>query len=105
MPTTPSIEEVWQDTDDEQPTCYQARNPVAPWRAAESQLTEDFEDIEFAREYVTTGGQCGAPLGRRTASPPPAVTPVSGPSLPAPARDLSLSVLQQLKNTLPGSTG
>ena len=50
MPTNqPRVLKAWQGLPcDEcaQPTCYQARDPVTPWRAAAAPLADEDDDIE-----------------------------------------------------------
>ena len=100
MRTAPSIVKAWHDDGsdvDEQPTCYQERDPVAPWRAADSVLHDDFEDLEFARDWVASGGSAQALASGRNPSPrPERSTPVATSAAVALH---PLSILEQLRLT------
>lgn len=57
----PSIVKVWQrDEPQVQPNCYQPRNPATPWCVADSELHDQAEDIDFARDWIASGARAGA---------------------------------------------
>lgn len=78
MGDRPTILKDWQTEEqpEPQPSCYEARNPAAPWMAAAPQLDDGSDDIEFARDWVrsrTNTQSCGVVVR------PPAVPDDSRP--------------------------
>lgn len=93
--TPPSVRHVWQDTvEDDQPTCYEARNPAMPWRKADELTFEDAEDRADACAWLGTGApaQSIGALQKKPAAMPKPPAP-----LVKPIPDLfQLPILQQL---------
>ena len=104
MSRAPKVLRAWQFHDEPpQPTCYDARNPAAPWLSADELGYDDTQDRIDARDWLAGGCQSAAlrdvqdPHGSAGAATVYRRPPVRTARITAPT---SIRVLDQIAQAL-----